>query len=67
MKLREAEEENNRLRKNVEIKDKIIDDITEKIQLLQEAIEEHERNLTARDNKVEEYQRREKEYEIHID
>lgn len=34
MKLREAEEENNRLRKNVEIKDKIIDDITEKIQLL---------------------------------
>ena len=28
MKLRETEEENVRLRKNVEIKDKIIDDIT---------------------------------------
>ena len=58
MKLDETEEENKKLRRIVEIKENVIDDITQKIQLLEDAIEEHERTLTARDNKVEEYQRR---------
>ena len=57
-RMKEVEDENTKLRKVVEIKQNIIDDITQKIQLLEDAIEEHERNLTARDNKVEEYQRR---------
>jgi hypothetical protein len=42
------------------MKDAIIDDITNKIRLLEDAIDEHEKNLTARDHLMDEYQQREK-------
>jgi hypothetical protein len=40
------------------LKENIIDDITSKIRMLEDAIDEHEKNLTARDHLMEEYQRR---------
>lgn len=66
-KIRDLEEENCQLRQVINIKDNVIIDITEKIKLLEEAIEEHEKSLTARDNLMDEFQKREKEYLIHID
>ena len=39
MKLREMDEQNTKLKKVVAIKESIIDDITGKIQLLEDAIE----------------------------
>jgi chromosome segregation ATPase len=53
LKISSLEEENARLKKTVEVKDRVIEDITEKIQLLEEAIDEHERTLTSRDHMME--------------
>lgn len=57
-KIKDLLEENEKLTKIVLVKDRVIEDITTKIQLLEEAIEEHEKTLTARDSMMEEYQRR---------
>ena len=63
----DLKDENIELKNKLKEKDEIIEDITEKIRLLEDAIEEHEQNMTARDGVLEEYQRKEKQYQIHID
>jgi len=44
----------------------IIADVFKKMRIMEDAIEEHEKIMTERDNTVEEFSRREKEYVIHI-
>jgi chromosome segregation ATPase len=51
----------------VRLQEEVIEDITGKIRLLEDAIEEHERSLTSRDHLMEEYEQREKDYLAHID
>ncbi len=47
---RELKEENERLKEKVSEQADVIHDITHKIRLLEEAIDEHERSLTSRDH-----------------
>lgn len=44
-----------KLKHTLKIKQQVIDDITLKIKILEDAIEEHERSLTSRDHLMEEY------------
>lgn len=56
MELLQLREENERLKQKVSEQADIISDITEKIRLLEEAIDEYEKNLTSRDHVLQDFE-----------
>lgn len=56
MEVLQLREENERLKQKVSEQADIISDITEKIRLLEEAIDEYEKNLTSRDHVLQDFE-----------